>query len=246
MRIPWHSGHLFLVKIKVSNFLLLVGAFIVAGFASIRGIARFDGGDLSGVLTSGSLILFVCSAALLCSVGLFRSQSAEWEGLSQLLGGQYSVAEAGVHGRTKGLSVFARVESSLNNLDYLDRTCALYSSSKHFFTLTITVPYQDQSSWRVVYRPKNEEQLYGQWHAVCENSPELAQSLEMSGIVDLFSAWDKFTVVKCDGSSGKLTLRYPAPHRFFCPTPDELESEINLLRRAGDIWQHAVGSRIAA
>ncbi len=234
------------MSIKITNLLLLGGAFIIAGAASATGISHYKGSDLSTALTVLALAVFAASAGLMWSAGVFRIQSAEWKRLEKMVGGEYSMRSAGIHGQAKGLSVYARVESPNNNPDYLDQTCATLSSAKHFFALTVTLPYRHQGSWRLLYRPKDADHARGEWHVLCETSRTLSQQLETAGVVDLLSGWDKFTVVKCDAESGEITLRYPAPHRFFCPTPEEVEGQIGLLQRAGETWQHSAQTEIAA
>lgn len=225
---------------------MLGGAFIIAGIASGTGISRYDGGDLSGLVTFACLIVFVTTAAYLWSVGTVRGQRLEWDRLVHMLGGETSLWSASVRGISKGLPVFARNETPGSNAEYLDPLSARYCSSKYFFTLTVAFPYSGDADWRIVYRPKQGSQSRGEWHAECEHSQELARSLEAAGVTDFFSDWDPFTVLKCKAETGELTLRYPAPYKFFCPTTQEVENEINLLRRAAAIWQHAIQPKVAA
>ena len=234
------------MRIKIANVLLLGGAIVAAGAASAAEVSRYDGGDLSGVLACLSLAIFAASAGLLWSAGIFKIHSAEWDQLKKMLGGEYSMAMAGVRGHLNDLPVYARVESPRNNAEYLDRACAPLSSAKHFFALTVTLPYRDEASWRVLYRPKDEDHPQGEWRVVCEESKQMGQKLESAGALDLLSEYDRFTVVKCHAATGELTLRYPAPQRFFCPKIEELEGELALLRRAAEIWQHAAQTQIAA
>lgn len=218
----------------------------MAGLASATGISQYDGGDLAGLLTLAGLTLFVTCVSLLWSFGMLQQQRAAWLPLCRAINGEYSVVLGGVRGTWKDLPVVARVESSDSNSEYLDATSALYSSSKQFFALTITLPFSDDASWRALFQPRTATRSSGEWHVVCYDSKDLETTLENAGVADLFSEWDRFTVVKCNAPLGEITLRYPVPQRSYCPGIEEAEIEINLLRRVGEIWQHAAAAKLAA
>jgi hypothetical protein len=234
------------VRVKLVNLLLLGGAFVIAGIASGTGISRYDGGDLSGLITFACLIVFATTAAYMWSVGTVKGQRLEWDRLVHMLGGESSLWSASVRGTSKGLPVFARMETASRNAEYLHPLSAQYSASKYFFTLTVTFPYTGRADWRIVFRPKQAGETHGEWRAICEDSRELELSLEAAGVTDFFADWDPYTVLRCEAETGELTLRYPAPYKFFCPTTQEVENEINLLRRAAAIWQHAIQPKVAA
>ena len=227
------------------NLLLVGGAFVLAGLASAASIFQYDGGDLSSLLTLASLILFFTAAIYLRSVRASRSDKTEWARLAQALGSNTPASVRDVRGTMKDVPVHARIETSSTDTEYFDSAAAAPAAA-HYFALSITVPSSSTADWRILYRPKEAYDARGEWRAVCREAPELAASLESAGITNFFAEWDCGTVLRCQGATGTLTLRYPVRDRSFCPSISEIEHEVNFLRRAAAIWQHAHHPQIAA
>lgn len=234
------------MNIKLSNLVLLGAAFAAAGIAAQISTGSHSITKWVPVAPAIALAIFAVTGSFLWSKGALQAEQSQWTPLTELLNGKFEGWHNGIHGTVKGTPVHIRVETQKTNPGYLHDTLAHYCSAKYYFALTLKFPFRDDASWRVMFHPQGINPSKGAWRTICPSFTYLAHRLDRAGIPDLFAEWSKFTVLKCEGEKGEITLRYPAAHMYYCPSTEELENEINLVRHIAAMWQCTAHSEVAA
>ncbi len=234
------------MNIKLSNLVLLGAAFAAAGIAAEISTGSTSIAKWVPIVPAIGLALFAAAGSFLWSKGALQAEQSEWAPLAELLNGKFEGWHGGIHGTVHGTPIHIRIETDKTNAGYIHDSLAQYCSAKYYFALTLSVPFREEACWRLMFHPQGNNPSKGAWRTICPSFTYLAHKLDQAGVPDLFAEWSKFTVLKCDGEKGELTLRYPAAHMYYCPTVEELENEINLVRHIAATWQCATHSEAAA
>ena len=234
------------VSCRLLTLLLLGAAFATAASGSKAGTITLPAAESRERFVEVAITLCAAIGAWTWTNASLKLGEAAWQQAAEFLGGPFKHWRTGISGSVGGSPVRIRIESARSTVCYLGRGVISTGKARYFCVLTLTLPFRDMHSWRLLFRPDPVKSGTGHWCVVCETQPVLSHQLESFGMHEILREWSRHTVLKCDARKGELTLRYPVSHINGCPSAAEIEAEIQMLRRITALWQCALHTEIAA